>query len=245
MMDLPTPEEIRRVRAYVDGFNLYYGAREAVATFAPGISWKWLDIEALCRSKARSAWPNAEMVGVHYFTARVKRRRDGDGAPDRQDAFLRALERRGVEVIPGHFLQKTKLRPLVSNPRRMVEVHDTEEKGSDVNLATRLIADFFLARVSYDAAIVVSNDSDLAMPIALLRAQGLPIGVVNPHRNPTPLLWPRGLGLPHFGRRVEVTDLAACQMPDPITDEDGTVLVTRSGATIRMPAAWRKERPGP
>ena len=207
---MPHPDAIHGVRVYIDGFNLYYGCRELVRDQAPGISWKWLDVEALSLAVIRTAWSNAELQAVQYFTARVRPRRAGDGAPDRQDAYIRALQRRGVEVIPGRFLQKTKTRPLVSNPKRMVEVHDTEEKGSDVNLATRLVADYFLRTGEYDAAVVVSNDSDLEMPIRLLRDQGLPVGVVDP--SPVPDSTPLAAG-PHAPtvRAAIVAHLGAAQ----------------------------------
>ncbi len=55
----------------------------------------------------------------------------------------------------------------LANPRpggaRTVEVVKTEEKGSDVNLATYLLLDAFRRRC--DSAVVISNDSDLAEPI--------------------------------------------------------------------------------
>jgi hypothetical protein len=231
-----------RVRAYVDGFNLYYGAHDAVDALGQAtgshVSWKWLDIEALCRRLVARAWPTAEIVKVSYFTARVTRRYPADRATDRQDVYLRALAGRGVAIIPGRFLPKTKRRPLVSDPKKMVEVHDTEEKGSDVNLATCMLADYFLERAAYDAAVVVSNDSDLAMPVALLRNQGLPLGVLNPHRKPTPQLWPKDLGPPHFGRRIEIADLQACQLPDPLTDKAGKVVLSRTGSMVRRPPDW-------
>ena len=186
------PRQRMRARVYVDGFNLYYGAHNAVdeheATTGEHVSWKWLDVEALCGLLARSAWPNAEIVGVSYFTARITRRFPADRGVDRQDAYLRALQHRGVSIIPGRFLAKTKRRPLVSDPKKMVEVHDT--------------------------------------------------GVLNPHRKPTPQLWPRDLVAPHFGRRIEVAHLLACQLPDPVTDKNGTVVVSRSGSLVRRPPDW-------
>jgi hypothetical protein len=64
---------------------------------------------------------------------------------------------------------------------RTVEVIRTEEKGSDVNLATHLLVDGF--RSTYACAVIVSNDSDLAEPIRVIRSElGVPVGVVNPHR---------------------------------------------------------------
>ena len=72
--------------------------------------------------------------------------------------------------------------PLVAPPPggpRTVEVIKTEEKGSDVNLATHLLADAF--RHDCEAAVVITNDSDLAEPIRVVRHElGLPVGVVNP-----------------------------------------------------------------
>lgn len=54
-----------------------------------------------------------------------------------------------------------------------------EEKGSDVNLASLLLADGF--RGKYEAAVVLSNDSDLMLPIHIVtRELGLPVGLLNP-----------------------------------------------------------------
>jgi hypothetical protein len=50
----------------------------------------------------------------------------------------------------------------------MVSIIEEEEKGSDVNLASYLLVDGFAGE--YDIAIVVSNDSDLAEPIRLVRS---------------------------------------------------------------------------
>ena len=63
---------------------------------------------------------------------------------------------------------------------RTVEVIKTQEKGSDVNLATFLLLDAF--RQESDIAVVISNDSDLKEPIrVLIEELGVPVGLVNPH----------------------------------------------------------------
>jgi hypothetical protein len=49
-------------------------------------------------------------------------------------------------------------------------VYHTEEKGSDVNLATRLILDGLDGL--WEEAIVISNDSDLESPIRECNTQG-------------------------------------------------------------------------
>lgn len=60
-----------------------------------------------------------------------------------------------------------------------VKVRKTEEKGSDVNLATHLVADAL--RNSADAYVVVSNDSDLVGPIRyLVHEIGVVVGLIMP-----------------------------------------------------------------
>jgi hypothetical protein len=59
-------------------------------------------------------------------------------------------------------------------------VAKTEEKGSDVNLATFLLLDAF--QRDCDAAVMMSNDSDLKLPIEVAQRElRMRIGVVNPH----------------------------------------------------------------
>jgi hypothetical protein len=66
----------------------------------------------------------------------------------------------------------------------MAEVIKTEEKGSDVNLASLLLADGF--RGKYEVAVVISNDSDFVLPIQIVRDElKLPVGVVNPRGHPS------------------------------------------------------------
>lgn len=51
--------------------------------------------------------------------------------------------------------------------RAMATTRRVEEKGSDVNVATRLLQDVLTGQV--DAAVIVSNDSDLALPATVAR----------------------------------------------------------------------------
>lgn len=62
----------------------------------------------------------------------------------------------------------------------MASVARREEKGSDVNVASHLLLDVLERRI--EAAIVVSNDSDLALPIQEARKR-VPVGTVNPTRS--------------------------------------------------------------
>ena len=69
-----------RTNFYVDGFNLYYSCLK-------GTSYKWLDIDALCRK----AFPHNAINRIRYFTAIVKPLPWDLNAPQRQAAYLRAL----------------------------------------------------------------------------------------------------------------------------------------------------------
>jgi hypothetical protein len=203
---------------YIDGFNLYYGALK-------GTEYKWLDLDALCRRLL----PKHRIGRIRYFTAIVSARPNDPSGPDRQRVYLRALETMPhVSVHLGEFLTSYLRMPLVAPPPRgprTVPVIKTEEKGSDVNLATYLLADAF--RKDCEAAVVITNDSDLKEPIRVVRHElGLPVGVVNPH---APRKRSRALLDVTFFKQLRPSILPACQLPDVLTDEHGT---------IRKPATW-------
>jgi uncharacterized LabA/DUF88 family protein len=107
---------------------------------------------------------------------------------------------------------------------RTVEVVKTEEKGSDVNLATYLLLDAF--KGDCDVAVVISNDSDLKLPIEVAQRElGLRVGVVNPHAASR-----RSRALqPTFFKQIRSSALAACQFPTVLADVRGE---------IRKPARW-------
>lgn len=74
-----------------------------------------------------------------------------------------------LKTIEGHFLSIPAWMHLVHPPPKgpsKVEVIKTEEKGSDVNLATHLIVDAFDR--AFDVAVVVLDDSDLSLPIEIV-----------------------------------------------------------------------------
>lgn len=153
--------------AYIDGFNLYYRA-------VKNTPYKWLNLRRMCELLV----PEYTLERLKYFTANVSGKYDAD-KPVRQQTYFRALQTIGCEIIRGKFLSRDVAMPLASDRSQFAMVVKTEEKGSDVNLATHLLIDGFTRQ--YDAAIVVTNDSDLAMPIEYVRdGLKLEIIVVNP-----------------------------------------------------------------
>ena len=208
------------VNVYVDGFNLYYGCLQ-------GTKYQWLDIGTLCRRLL----PRNPINHIRYFTSRIAARPGAPNGPEQQNAYLRALGTvEGLSIHLGHF-QSPRARLPVADPvpggPRTVEVIKTQEKGSDVNLATYLLLDAF--RKKSDIAVVISNDSDLKEPIrVLIEELGVPVGLVNPH--PAKARSRVLLGLnPLFFKQVRPTALRDCQFPPVLHDTQGE---------IRRPDGW-------
>jgi len=98
-----------------------------------------------------------------------------------------------------------------------VLVRKTEEKGSDVNLATLLVKEGF--QNLYDVAVVISNDSDLLLPIEVVKADlGKPVGVFNPHQKPSSRLRRSA----SFYRQIRKGVLGASQFPAMLSDRQGS-----------------------
>ncbi len=194
---------------YVDGFNLYYGALRRK-------SYKWLDLAKFCRS----VLPNQEISRIKYFTARIKSRPDDPEAEMRQQAYLSALESiPNLEIHYGHFLShKTYMRKADSHDGKVefVEVIKTSEKGSDVNLASHLLRDAFLAR--YDTAVIISNDSDLLTPIRMVMDEPLhkKVVIICPHKRPSQVLLEQVGGI----KEIWSHTLRRSQFPDPVRFKD-------------------------
>ncbi len=105
-----------------------------------------------------------------------------------------------------------------------MRVVKTEEKGSDVNLAAHMINDGY--KGLYQAAIIITNDSDLVEAIKIVRRDlQLVVGILNPHKKPSQ---ERQL-YATFIKPIRKQVLAVSQFPDVIQDAKGT---------IKKPAIW-------
>lgn len=201
---------------YIDGFNLYYSA-------VKGTPLRWLNPVAL----ASVAFPKNQIVATKFFTAKVTPLPHDPSQPVRQQIYWRALRTlSSLEIIEGDFRTRKVRAKVVSPPPSTIEVYKTEEKGSDVNLGTHLLVDGFLNR--YEAAVVITGDSDLITPIRLTRAEiKKPVGVLNPQRLSGPDCRPerKNAGLrdaaAFYQNGVTWNQLQRAQFPNPLTDSHG------------------------
>lgn len=208
-----------RTYVYVDGFNLYYRALR-------GTKFKWLNLEVLAKDLLD---PENDISCIRYFTAPVSGKLD-PGQPIRQQRYLQALKTLScISIHEGSFLTKPKVRPLVHPPvggPTHVLIWNSEEKGSDVNLATYLIHDAW--RDLFDVALVLSQDTDLIEPVRIVRDEiRKPLGVVILDGKAPGQLARYG----SFVRHITPARLAAAQFPD-------TMPFGRKGKHVQRPVEW-------
>jgi len=234
-----------RVGVYIDGFNLYYGAKFIMGgSGVPG--WRWLDLRSLADALVarESGWAGASVNRVVYCTARIRGGSNPTAQHD-QDTYLRGLQAsKSVDVSEeGYYVERLATAPLakkgpkgkpvlvtadwplmvqdaqgtaVAGARFIAQVARREEKGSDVNVASHLLIDVFEGRI--DAAVVISNDSDLAYPVRMMR-QKVPLGLVNPTKNYNAgaLNGDRSDGVGgHWWYQLTAADLTLSQLTSPI-----------------------------
>lgn len=242
---------------YVDGFNCYYGGRSLVDD---GRSWKWVDYRAMVNALLVDRWPGAGVARLVYCTARVSG--DLQAAQRQDVYLRALVASGSADLIEeGFFTARVTTMPLAQPDRRgsepqvlrlpesqalpeglplrrathdaetlMADVLKREEKGSDVNIATWLLADVLGGVV--DGAVVLTNDSDLGLPLAMAR-NFVPVGVVNPRGRPTAGAL-RGIATEgvggHWWHRLSAEDFVSSQLP--------SVVVDAHGHSVARPAAW-------
>ena len=195
---------------YIDAFNLYYGALKDTP-------YKWLDPMALCRAMI----PQNTVSRIKYFTARVQARADDPSQPQRQMFYFRALQTLpNIELIFGHYLTHVTWMPRAKphpdqNP--FLQVIKTEEKGSDVNIASHLLMDAF--DNSFECAVIISGDSDLQTPVLMVANKfHKAVGVLNPQKIDCKAL----KGVARFYKHIREPALQVSQFPPVLTDKQGT-----------------------
>ena len=207
-----------RTAVYIDGFNLYYGA-------VRNTPHKWLDL----RRVAELVAPHGHLIAlIKYFTAHVKPTLRDPGVGQRQKSYLTALQayRPEIKFIYGRFtIGEATVEPFDQTLPPRVHGRKPSEKGTDVNLAVHLLHDAWLDQ--YDAALVISNDTDLEEAIRLVRADcGKKVGLVPPISNGRKVSH-RLITATDFQRELRTATLAVAQLPNPIP-----------GTNLHKPATW-------
>ncbi len=206
-----------RTIIYIDGFNFYYRAVKNTHN-------KWVDFKTLFQKLLSS---NNQITEIKYFTALVSGKQDSQ-KPIRQQTYLRALKAYipEIKIFFGHFLTHEVFAPLVQpiGNQKLIKIIKTEEKGSDVNIAVHLLNDAWLD--NYECAVIVSNDSDLAESMKLVKEfhSNKVLGLIMPgNGHPSKELMKHS----DFVKRVRKNILADSQLPNPIPN-----------ANIYKPSNW-------
>jgi uncharacterized LabA/DUF88 family protein len=189
-------EKPLRVAVYIDGFNLYHGRI--------GKGWgrfRWLDHRKLAEHFMR---PPETLVAVKYFTALVTHDRP---ALNRQTHYLEALRAQGgITIHLGSFEQrKVKCAECQKWYKR------SQEKRTDVNIATHLVADAH--DELFDAIYLMSADADLVPAVEHIKSRfGTRITLIDPPRRHSDDL--KSVCDRHF--HIARSALNQSQLPDPV-----------------------------
>jgi uncharacterized LabA/DUF88 family protein len=142
--------EVKRTRAYVDGQNLFHGAKEAFGYTYPNYDIKAL-VARICRDKG---W---QLDGIHFYT----------GIPDITDnAFwnhfwsvkLAVMGKQGIKVFSRSLRYRNETVRLPDGTNHTFLVG--QEKGVDIRIALDIVRAVRLNEC--DVALVFSQDQDLS-----------------------------------------------------------------------------------
>ena len=192
-----------RVITYIDGFNLYYGMREAY-----GRKYMWLNLVALSE---KLLMPHQTLVHCHYFTAKV---RFPQSKQRRQNKYLEALDTLSpnISITFGKYYQQD-----VECPQCLGIYQKSFEKMTDVNIASQMIVDAF--DDVCDTFLLISGDSDLSSPIQHIKRKFPKKRIIiefPPMRNSSEL---KRVADGHY--LINETTLRHCQFSEFITKPDG------------------------
>lgn len=229
-----------RTRAYIDGYNLYYGCLKRSAD-------KWLDPRALisCILATLSYEHDGAPIGQHcraltlkYFTALIleafAKSTDSIACQRHYHAALLAHLEGNLEIIQGYH-EARPARAYLWEPGRSalacdrIEIWRLEEKQSDVALALHAYSDAISGQV--DQVIFITNDTDVVPALKMIREHtSVIVGLIAPIR--------RGRGAvnaaleryAHWTRKhIDDEEFARSQLP---------ARVRVRGAMIHKPISW-------
>ena len=215
---------MKKTFVYIDGFNLYYSLKHAP------FKCKWLNLQKLSSSCLRSK--EHRILKIKYFTSRVQSTEKDPLKDTRQDIYLRAVKTlQNTDIILGKFRQR-ELKGFICNSEyrkklgiNTITIKKWEEKQSDVNIATELIADAYQDK--YDCAVLISNDTDLVFPLLHIKQKLKKLVIVI---SPYTEIHTDLKKCSHFYKTIPCEIFKECQFPE--------VVALSAGRSICKPSEW-------
>lgn len=198
-----------RIICFIDGFNLYHAINDLKMPYL-----KWVNLWKLASVFIRPK--SQQLHSVYYFSAYA------DWLPEaksRHIRYVKALIAEGITPVMGKFKNKD---------RKCSKCHSRwqsyEEKETDVNIALALIN--LAYQNKYDRALLITNDSDQAPAIRMVRnlfpEKGITT-IVPPHyRHSNELIQASS-----DKAKITVEQLQRCLLPEHVLDAGGNLIVTR------------------
>lgn len=236
-----------KVGVYIDAFNLYYGARSHCGRGTKGwrwldvrklvnpfVGWSGATIDRVVYCTARvdqvdspNSWVDQDVyISALVANGSVTQVKEGRYVSWAKTEPLVASHRESAHpslyAVTGTETLDSRLPLTITHDKDfghdviLAKVRRREEKGSDVNVASCLLRDAFTGQI--EAAVVITNDSDLGLPLAMAR-EVIPVGTINPQSKPRSEalkgLPTDGVGR-HWWRSLTCANFLSNQLPDPV-----------------------------
>ncbi|NGX32747.1 MAG: 6-hydroxy-3-succinoylpyridine 3-monooxygenase HspA [Candidatus Anoxychlamydiales bacterium] len=199
-----------RVISFIDGFNLYHAINNLNQSHL-----KWLNLHSLSKTFIKS---KSEILSkVFYFSAWVNHR--NKAAQYRQKCYVNALKIMGVNTILGHFKRKDR-----KCPKCFSKWTGHEEKETDVNIALYLLD--LAYQDAFDRAVIISNDSDLAPAIRLVKKL-FPKKCITTIAPPYCYHSNELIKASSDKSKIRIKHLERCLLPEVVTDSSKLIKIKR------------------
>lgn len=220
-----------RVAIYIDGHNVHGSIKRWQEQTNECLKWLdyWKFGLKVVSDSALGLTDAGKLVLVNYYTALPV---ENNERKNRHEVYIDAIEA-SAAAAGGAIRTVYGFYRMVRNGERCDNCGYTwnsrKEKKSDTTLCSELLDDAYQDR--YDCAVVVSQDSDMAPPMQIIKNRFTDKRVITAY----PPLTNRGArnrdleDASHASIRT-IGLMRACQMPDPVIGADGNEL--------RCPAQW-------
>ncbi len=200
----------KRVISFIDGFNLYHAIDKLRRP-----ELKWLNLITLSQTFIKPL--SEKLVTAYYFSAYADHM--SEPVQKRQKTYVQALALQGIQPILGLFKMKNKKCPECRH--RWI---GHEEKETDSNISLFLLD--LAYQNAFDRALIISNDSDLAPAIRMVRSRF-------PEKDLTTVAPPHCYHSNELIRasssktKIRIEHLERCLLPAAVTDASRLVSISR------------------